>query len=132
MNKAWKPITAGILEILAGIAALPTALYFLMLAVTILPRPWKGQASSAWGSIDYVFALLGWVMPFATGLLGILSIVGGVYALQHRKWGLAYAGAIAPIPLFLWVTAHMVVFVLPLLLLIVAFIFLHLSKREFA
>ena len=30
-------------------------------------------------------------------IVGILPIIGGIYALQRRKWGLALAGSIAAI-----------------------------------
>ncbi len=34
-------------------------------------------------------------VPFIVVLIGIISIIGGVYALQRRIWGLAIAGAIS-------------------------------------
>jgi hypothetical protein len=53
-------------------------------------------------------------------ILAILAIVGGVYALRRKVWGLALAGSIASLfaPYFL-------------LLAIAAIVFTALSKKEF-
>ena len=83
MEKTWKSTTAGILSIICG----------------------------AWGvSSGAVIAVLGgsvtWMVgvPFAAKILGLVgipmivlgtvAIVGGVYALKRKVWGLALAGAI--------------------------------------
>ena len=85
MNKTWKPTTAGVLSIIAGVIGV---LFGLVLAV----------AGGILGTI------LGAFIPFLGGvvagafavplILGIVAIVGGVYALRRRIWGLALAGSI--------------------------------------
>ena len=83
MKRKWMPIVAGILEILAGFGMLASAYFFLVLM--------------------YIEAL--WPLPLKYFLslfvpsLGILSMVGGVFALMRRKWRLAFVGAVATIPL---------------------------------
>jgi hypothetical protein len=82
-NRTWKPTTAGILSIVAG-------------GVGVV---W-GIAFAVGGSLS-VGAPLGLpgmhnflIVTVALGLLGATAIVGGIYALQRRNWGLALAGSI--------------------------------------
>jgi hypothetical protein len=104
MEKTWKPTAAGILAIIAG--TLELILGLLIAAI---------------GGITFLF---GWAGVFATPfiILGIIAIVGGVYALRRQVWGLALAGSIcALIPT-----------IPPWSILgILAIIFVSLGKREF-
>ena len=110
MERTWKPTTAGILGIIAGAIGV---LFGLILAV----------AGGILGSILGVF------IPFIGGavagafaiplILGIVAIIGGVYALKRRTWGLALAGSIC---------AFFCVWFLG----IPAIIFVILGKREFS
>jgi len=86
MQKTWKPTTAGILSIFIG-------------AIGVI----GGIAVAAAGAIaGGLLAQLG--LPFLGELmagvvavpivLGIVAIIGGIYALKRRVWGLALAGAI--------------------------------------
>jgi hypothetical protein len=81
MERTWKPIAAGILCIIAGVIGLIPAMAVALLFV---------GASSMFGDIpSMIFAL-----PIPLILFGILPIVGGIYALRRRRWGLALAGSI--------------------------------------
>lgn len=140
MNKTWMPIAAGILEIMAGFWMLISTLYFLGFALL-----------EARGSLWENLSLRDWIegmIPFIISLLGVVALVGGVFALLSRKWGLALAGAIATVPLFLvarfglrWFIDYpyfeptppifYLNLVSPLLLSIVIITLLVLSKREF-
>ena len=110
MERTWKPTTAGILGIIAGAIGV---LFGLILAV----------AGGILGTILGVF------IPFIGGavagafaiplILGIVTIIGGVYALKRRIWGLALAGSIC---------AFFCVWFLG----IPAIIFVILGKREFS
>jgi len=54
-------------------------------------------------------------------IIGILSIIGGIYATQRRHWGLALVGAI------------LALFPPPIIVLgILAIIFMTMGKKEFA
>ena len=84
-KKTWMPTAAGILDIVAGSFGLITSLMFvfmggIMRAVPDMP-PFMGPV------------FMGMSGPFA--ILSILAIVGGIYALQRKIWGLALAGSIA-------------------------------------
>jgi len=115
MEKTWKPTAAGILTIIAG---------FLGLLIGILLAVGLGIAGMITGMIPGfpgvgLFSLI--AIPGI--ILSIVAIVGGIYALRRRLWGLALAGAICAL-----------LFTLPFLgwiLAILAIIFVSLGKGEF-
>lgn len=75
MGRTWKPTTAGILCIIAG-------------AICVVP----GMAVA----LFFAFMGIGWLSAMGAPLviLGIIAIVGGIYGLRRRRWGLALAGSI--------------------------------------
>jgi len=114
MKRTWKPTVAGILNVIAGVFGLLGGLVLVVL-----------------GSVGSEFlAYLGCGMPqlapfaflLATGvpllILGILALIGGIYALRRKIWGLALAGSIATV-------------LFSQLLGILAIIFIALSEEEF-
>ncbi|NLE95686.1 MAG: hypothetical protein GX600_08415 [Dehalococcoidia bacterium] len=103
--KTWKPTAAGVLAIVAGALTVLTAL-----ALSLL-MPIAASSRYTMAPIA-VFGIL-WLA------CGIVAIIGGIFALQRRHWGLALAGAIcALIP--------------PATLLgIVSTVFVALSRDEF-
>ena len=77
----WQPLIAGILELVAGI---PTLIIGIAFTAGI------GIASKA------VMTLPGWVSAFGAPLIicGLVAVVGGIFALCRKRWGVALAGAI--------------------------------------
>jgi len=80
MKQTWKPTTAGILSIISG-------------ALTVLTGLLLAVAGTALGGIFGMSGLFGAVGVIPV-ILGIVSIVGGIYALRRKSWGLALAGSI--------------------------------------
>jgi len=78
-GKTWKPTAAGILCIIAGTIAVISCIVFTVL-----------------GSIIAIFFGIAWPAVFGvlSIILGIIAIVGGIYALRRKSWGLALAGSI--------------------------------------
>ncbi len=121
------PIAAGILEILAGFMLLASAFVLLMMFHVV---------GASWLELSpYIIV---------AGILGILPVVGGIFALQCRRWKLALVGTFPTVPLFLivpetlgryaditWGIAQHYSFALSLLLSIVPIAVIVLSKREF-
>ena len=140
MNKTWKPIVAGILEILAGLVTLASALIILQMLLVMVGPPWKWHVEL----LEFIIRLLGLLIPFIAVFIGIVSMVGGVYAIKRRRWRLAFVGAICTVPLFFStlfglgarleyiydVAIHYSIW-LPLLLSAVIITLVVLSKREF-
>ena len=98
VGRRWMPTAAGILSIIAGVIA-----FLLFILVAAMDGP-EGVAGAIFG-----LALIA---------IGIVAIVGGVFALRRRIWGLALAGAICSVPG-------------SLILGIPAIVFIAMSKREF-
>ena len=73
------PITAGVLDILNGILGIIIGLFFWMFVGLLF-----------WGTFYEIGGLL-------LIVIGVLAIVGGVYAFKRKRWCLALAGAIAAI-----------------------------------
>ena len=75
MERTWKPTTAGILCIISGIIGVTPGIAF---------------------AVFFAFTGMGWlsVIGAPLSILGIIPIVGGIYALRRRIWGLALAGSI--------------------------------------
>ena len=114
MQKTWKPTAAGVLNVIAGVFGFVGGLVLIIF----------GSASGAF--LDYFgFGVFQWVpvtLILATGIplliLGILALIGGIYALRRKVWGLALAGSIATV-------------LFSQLLGILAIIFVALSEDEF-
>ena len=105
MEKTWKPTTAGVLAIVAGV-----------LEVIL------GLVIAVFGSIiGGGFVGMGWLGAIGAPviILGIVAIVGGVYATRRRIWGLGLAGSICALfgPWFI--------------LGILAIVFISIGKSEF-
>jgi len=104
MERTWKPTTAGILCILAGAMQLIWGITIAVFGGTIaalIGIPWTG----AFGIPSIV--------------LGIVAILGGIYALRRRIWGLALAGSICAL------------FIPSIVFGTLAIIFVSLGKVEF-
>jgi len=105
MEKTWKPTTAGILTIIAGIVGIGIGAFVTVMGGTI------GALAGLGGILTALSAA-----PIG---LGIVAIIGGIFALRRRIWGLALAGAILACFCFL-----------PLGIL--GIIFVAMGKKEFA
>ena len=101
VQKTWKPTVAGILNIVGGalrilgsIAVLIGIMFFIPVASSIGPGP--VPELGRW----LIPGVLETILVIATAFLlivGILPIIGGIYALQRKKWGLALTGSIVAI-----------------------------------
>jgi len=99
METTWKPIVAGILNIIVGTFNLLGMLVIIVVLVAI------GSGILALSSIMNLMPM--WLSGIAQGLLLIIAIllaifsaiplVGGIYAVQRKNWGLALAGSIVAI-----------------------------------
>jgi len=123
MERTWKPTTAGILNIISGA-------FFLIGGITILSLLGQPTMATPWASYAmYSMELSGtpsasfvttFIVMLAAVLVipGVVSLLGGVYALKRSLWGLALAFTIFTL------------FYLPPLG-IPAIVFTAISKKEF-
>ena len=93
MDNKWMPKVAGILDIVAGSLGIIGSLFMCF-----------GLAFLSYFTIadgtefnDFPMRLIAlFMIPWAIFIIaaGILAIVGGIYALRKKKWGLALAGSV--------------------------------------
>ncbi len=99
VKKTWKPITAGILNIISGALG---AFFVIGLIIAIIAVDTWRFLLDVIPPVDLPF-----VVPLVNTILLVLlvlsiietvfPIVGGVFALQRKKWGWALAGSIIAI-----------------------------------
>ena len=107
-NKTWKPITGGILSIIAGvmgaiIGVVAVAAGGLIAVIPLTPE---------------ILGEFFWIFGVASIILGIVAIIGGIFACGRTKWSLALAGSICSL-FCVWFLG------------IPAIIFVAIGKREF-
>ena len=104
MQRQWKATSAGIVSIIAGTWGVVAGV--ILMAITSAYPP-------AWIRITpFQTLILNRLSPLGVAL-GLVAILGGVFALRRQKWGLALAGAICaamiPPPFFLGALAVILV-----------------------
>jgi len=111
LQKTWKPVVGGVCGIVAGSAGVLTGT-----AIGAFGAWWPllTPHMNPWTFSN--LGLLGWPLL----ILGIVAIVGGIFAIQRKLWGLALAGSICA------------VLILPASLLgVLAVVFVSLARSEF-
>jgi hypothetical protein len=101
VKRTWKPMVAGILNIVGGalrilgsIAVLIGIMFFIPVATSVGPGPVPEM--DRWLIPGVLETILIIAVVFLL-IVGIISIIGGIYALQRKKWGLALGGSIVAI-----------------------------------
>lgn len=115
MERTWMPTVAGILSIIAGaIGLLGGIIAGIGASVFLISSYYTGPGD------QYVQSAAIWAFFLPYIIISIVAVVGGVYALQRRVWGLALAGAIcALLTIWAWYLG------------IAAIVFIVLSRNEF-
>ena len=108
MKKTWKPVAGGICGIVAGAWGI--------LAGGILGAVGLCVPAMRMDPELGFLHLFGWPIL----VLGIMAIIGGVFAIRRQKWGLALSGAICA-----------VLIPPPFILGILAIVFIALGHGEF-
>lgn len=110
MKNTWKPVAGGICSIVAGAWGILAG--GTLGAVGLCVPSMSGMDPVGLGFLN----LLGWPIL----VLGVMAIIGGVFAIRRQKWGLALAGAICA-----------VLIPPPFILGILAIVFIALGHGEF-
>ena len=120
VKHTWMPTTAGILSIIGGAIGIIGGLF------SVLGAGMMGGMMGPWGGYGGFGGFGGMMSGIFTGMgifgivLGVVAVIGGIYAVQRRVWGMALAGAICAV--FSWFG----------ILGILAIIFVSIGKKEFA
>jgi hypothetical protein len=88
MEKTWKPMVAGILNIVTGAFALLSVIG-LIIGIVVIGSDIVGPEIP-----DFVAIIL-WIITIPLFIIGVLALIGGIYSLRRKTWGLALAGAVA-------------------------------------
>jgi hypothetical protein len=91
MERTWKPVTAGILSILAGALDIAVALLLLLVGGTLMGILAANGAPAFFSLIPLPVLGLAATPLF---ILGTIAIIGGSCAIRRRTWPLALAGAL--------------------------------------
>jgi hypothetical protein len=112
----WQPLTAGILDLIIGVPALISG---ILIALAVAWVPSEFEEFGVAGAIGLGAAV---IIIFA-----IVAIVGGIFALRKRVWGMALAGSI------LAFLVGLCFYIAPGILLgIPAIVFTALGKKHFS
>ena len=110
MNNTWMSKVAGSLNIISGCISLLLVL-FLVVATGIVGDTLMFTGVAFWLPVNVVGILWAFIIPITVH--GIVALVGGVYAVQDKRWGMALAGSIAAIfPIFIFGIASIVLIAL--------------------
>jgi hypothetical protein len=111
------PVVAGVLSIVSGALGVIMSAVLILFAVVF----WSAISISTDAPEDFPFFIFQTIyLVWGIGLLilAVLGIIGGIFALQRRYWGLALTGSIAAVLTFLPAG-------------VIAVIFVALAKQEF-
>jgi hypothetical protein len=94
LKLTWKPVLAGILDIISGAIGMVGGLY-----IVILSSIFRAIHQNLGVSQEVILKIEQFIssvsaIPFVLMFIGIAAIIGGVYALQRRIWAFALAGSI--------------------------------------
>ncbi len=100
VRKTWKPTAAGIICIVGGVSIFgligiaTVTMFFVPFTSSVVSEAIPGITHEIIsGSLSPMLV----IVPILFFVAGILSLIGGIYAVQRRKWKLALAGSIAAI-----------------------------------
>lgn len=103
MEKTWKPTVAGILNIIAGVLSLLGAIGVIIGITFFIYSSSAPFLAYMWGELEVLgigpnfFITILVIGAIFSVVLGIFPLIGGIYALQRKKWGLALTGSIIAI-----------------------------------
>ncbi|MDD5312649.1 MAG: hypothetical protein PHO26_06415 [Dehalococcoidia bacterium] len=100
MKPTWKPIMAGILDIVSGAIGMVGGIYFVILSTVLQSIHEYLNVDPAVIQTIQQFISSVMAIPFILVFVGIAAIIGGVYALQRRIWVFALGGAVFSFILF--------------------------------
>ena len=111
MNNSSSSTAAGVLSIVSGVFGIFIGAGLILIAVLFFSLVSIDTTTAAEEFPVFIFEALPLGWGIFVLLLAILAIIGGIYALQRRHWGLALAGSIAAILVFFPTGIAAVIFV---------------------
>jgi hypothetical protein len=99
VKKTWKSTTGGVLTVVAGVLSLVGCFVAIVFAALVNSSEWVlDYARDAGLSGDIVLVQTGLIIvAIYFAITAALELIGGIFALQRKRWGWALAGSIAAI-----------------------------------
>jgi hypothetical protein len=98
MEGTWKPVVAGVLNLLSGVTHLCGAIVVLVfgwLGDGVFSILWYGMVGTPFHPLAQpVPQELQRIVAIPVIILSMLAIVGGISSLRRKAWGLAFTGSI--------------------------------------
>ncbi len=99
VKKTWKSTVAGVLTIVAGVLSSISCLAMIVAVAVVgnsevfLDALRDAGFSGDIGLLQTIFI----IVAIFSAITAILALIGGIFALQRKRWGWALAGSIAAI-----------------------------------
>ncbi len=84
-TRTAKPVVAGVFDIVFGSFCLLGVLVLFILGIVFMPVV---------NDVSFRVGFILWIVAIPLAAIGVVSVLGGIYSLQRRMWGLALAGSI--------------------------------------
>ncbi len=85
MEKTWKTLTAGILDIVSGVGMMFVCFWLVVL----------GGISGVVHTVPQWVPGLLFSLSTLLVIVAIVAVIGGIFAINRKAWGMALTGAIA-------------------------------------
>ncbi|MCL1885408.1 MAG: DUF4064 domain-containing protein [Dehalococcoidia bacterium] len=118
-SSTWMPTAGGVLNIVTGVLGIVGSLTLGILAIVFQSLQNNPDFYPDDPEVVPVLIAVFWVCCVFVLIPSIISIVGGVFAIQRKKWGWALAGSICAV-LCSTITG------------VLALIFIIMGKKEFS
>jgi hypothetical protein len=96
VNTKWMPTVAGILDIITGVLSFTVTLIVALLAGVFFESSYDSYSGQEFSAVMVWLVLF---LPFF--IVSLLAIIGGIFSLKKKAWGMALAGSICSI-LTIW------------------------------
>jgi uncharacterized membrane protein YedE/YeeE len=105
VKSTWKSTTGGVLTVVAGVLSLICCLGMIVVAALVGSSEAVLDYARDAGLSGVDVTLIQTIMIIAAiyfAITAALALIGGIFALQRKRWGWALAGSIAAIPGSWW------------------------------
>jgi hypothetical protein len=95
-SNKWMPTAGGVLNIISGIFGFIGSFFLAFIAV-VVNRAVAAGIIEDYPRLAELPAAFFWFLAFILFVLSLITLLGGVLAVQRKAWGLALAGSICAI-----------------------------------
>ena len=94
-GKTWRPVVAGILDILAGVFSMSGTLLSIYFAISIVSG--RSRLDRELREISRVFPEVLVFLSIVLLVVAIFLVVGGIFSIRRKNWTVAATGSLAAI-----------------------------------